>query len=108
VLRPGGALVVVTPRADHLRELVEALGLLAVDPDKERRVSVALEPWLRPMQEREYATRLALSHDDVTRLVAMGPSARHLSAPELARRVATLPQPMDVTAAIRVGRYTGR
>jgi 23S rRNA (guanine745-N1)-methyltransferase len=108
VLRPGGALVVVTPRADHLRELVEALGLLAVDPDKERRVSVALEPWLRPIQDGEYAVRLALSHEDATRLVAMGPSARHLSAAELARRVAGLPQPMDVTAAVRVARYAGR
>jgi len=34
VLRPGGRLVVVTPAADHLTELIEPLGLLRVDPDK--------------------------------------------------------------------------
>src|SRR5205085_2362216 len=34
VLRPDGRLVVVTPAPDHLRELVGALGLLRVDPDK--------------------------------------------------------------------------
>jgi 23S rRNA (guanine745-N1)-methyltransferase len=108
VLRPGGALVVVTPRADHLRELVEALGLLEVDPEKERRVSVALEPWLRPIQEREYAARLSLSPEDALRLVSMGPSARHIGAPELARRIATLPRPLAVTAAVRVARYACR
>jgi 23S rRNA (guanine745-N1)-methyltransferase len=108
VLRPGGALVVVTPRADHLGELVGALGLLEVDPEKERRVSVALEPWLRSIQEREYATRLSLSPDDALRLVSMGPSARHIAAPELARRIAALPRPLLVTAAVRVARYACR
>jgi 23S rRNA (guanine745-N1)-methyltransferase len=108
VLRPGGTLLVVTPRADHLRELVEGLGLLAVDPEKERRVSVALQPWLRPIQEQEYVTRLALSHEDAIRMVGMGPSARHIPAPELARRIAGLPHPVVVTAAVRVARYAGR
>ena len=75
---------------------------------QERRVSVALEPWLRPEHVREYAARLSLSHEDARRLVSMGPSARHIAAPELARRVAALPQPLTVTAAVRVARYAGR
>jgi 23S rRNA (guanine745-N1)-methyltransferase len=108
VLRPGGAVLVVTPRADHLAELVDALGLLAVDPDKDRRLSLALDGWLRPEDSGEYAARLRLSHQDVTGLVAMGPSSRHIPGPELARRIATLPQPVDVTAAVRTTRYVGR
>src|SRR4051812_23114708 len=37
VLRPGGTLLVVTPAADHLTELVAAYGLIHVDPDKAER-----------------------------------------------------------------------
>ena len=42
MLRPDGALLVVTPAADHLAELVDALGLLRVDPDKADRVGASL------------------------------------------------------------------
>src|SRR5919206_373512 len=48
VLRPGGRLVVVTPAADHLAELVGPLGLLTVDPAKADRLTAALGPHLRP------------------------------------------------------------
>jgi 23S rRNA (guanine745-N1)-methyltransferase len=108
VLRPGGAVVVVTPRADHLAELVEPLGLIGVDPEKERRVSLTLEPWLRSENIREYATKLCLSREDALRLVSMGPSARHIAAPDLARRLAALTDPLIVTAAVRVARYARR
>ena len=49
VLRPDGRLVVVTPAADHLGELVGPLGLLRVDPDKADRLAASLEPHLRPV-----------------------------------------------------------
>src|SRR6266536_3566183 len=39
ILRPDGALLVVTPEPDHLGELVAALDLVRVDPDKERRLA---------------------------------------------------------------------
>ena len=39
VLDPDGRLVVVTPAADHLGELVGPLGLLRVDPDKAARLA---------------------------------------------------------------------
>src|SRR5688572_20694208 len=38
VLRPGGALVVVTPTDRHLEPLVSKLGLLTVDERKEERI----------------------------------------------------------------------
>src|SRR5205823_9615897 len=41
ILAPGGALLVVTPEPAHLHELVDTLGLLAVDPDKDRRLDHA-------------------------------------------------------------------
>lgn len=108
VLRPDGVAVVVTPRADHLGEIVGPLGLIGVDPDKENRVARSLERWLQPQDEREYATTLVLSRPDVVRLVGMGPSARHVDPAQLNERVATLPEPVEVTAAVRVTPFSPR
>jgi 23S rRNA (guanine745-N1)-methyltransferase len=103
VLRPGGRLVVVTPAPDHLRGLVDVLGGLAVDAAKDARLAAALEPHLDPVDRTEHRWDLALSHDDATAAIAMGPSARHLS--DLAGRVAALPDPVRTTAAVVVSRY---
>jgi 23S rRNA (guanine745-N1)-methyltransferase len=105
VLHPDGRLLVVTPRPDHLAELVEALGLIGVDPDKERRLDVSLGRWFRVRQSDEYARPLALAHAAVRRLVGMGPSARHLPATLLAERIAALPEPVSVTASVRLTVY---
>src|SRR5690606_10049715 len=42
VLRPTGALIVVTPQPNHLSELVDALDLVRVDPAKQDRLTAAL------------------------------------------------------------------
>ena len=42
VLAPDGALIVVSPTAAHLSELIRPLGMLRVDPDKQRRLAAAL------------------------------------------------------------------
>jgi 23S rRNA (guanine745-N1)-methyltransferase len=108
VLRPGGRLVVVTPAADHLAELVDPLGLLRVDPDKEARLSASLEPHLEPVATAVHREELRLDHAAVRALVGMGPHARHRSADELAAAVAGLPEPVDVTVAVRLGTYLRR
>ena len=105
VLRPGGALLVVTPRPDHLAELVSAFGLLSVDPDKQRRLSATLGRWFRCEQTREYTDQLALHGADALTLVAMGPSARHRDPASLAATAAAWTDPVRVTAAVRVGVY---
>jgi 23S rRNA (guanine745-N1)-methyltransferase len=102
VLRPGGRLVVVTPAADHLAELVEQLGLLRVDPDKGTRTAASLEPHLRPVAAAVHREQLLLDHAAVRTLVGMGPHARHLDVAELARRTAALPEPVPVTVAVDV------
>jgi 23S rRNA (guanine745-N1)-methyltransferase len=100
VLRPDGRLVVVTPAADHLRELVGPLGLLRVDPDKGLRTASSLEPHLRRIATAAHREELALSHAAVRTLVGMGPHARHVRADQLADRVAALPEPVRVTVAV--------
>jgi 23S rRNA (guanine745-N1)-methyltransferase len=106
VLRPGGRLVVVTPAADHLTELVGPLGLLTVDPAKADRLAAGLGPHLRPVGTSAHRARLALDHAAVRTLVGMGPHARHLAAGELSARLAALPAEVEVTVAVDVGSWT--
>jgi 23S rRNA (guanine745-N1)-methyltransferase len=105
VLRPGGRLVVVTPGADHLTELVGPLGLLRVDPDKAARLATSLEPHLRPMGTTAFRTRLALDRADVVPLVGMGPHARHLAREAVTDSLAALPEPVVVTISVDVTTY---
>jgi 23S rRNA (guanine745-N1)-methyltransferase len=102
VLAPGAGLVVVTPAERHLAELVAPLGLLRVDPAKRERLAERLAPHLAPVARRDVTFTMALAHDDVARLVAMGPSAHHVGGEELGRRLRALPDPCPVTAAVVV------
>ncbi|TFV64588.1 methyltransferase domain-containing protein [Geodermatophilus sp. DF01-2] len=106
VLRPGGRLVVVTPAADHLAELVGPLGLLRVDPEKARRLAATLEPHLRPDVASGRRERLGLHRTAVTTLIGMGPHARHLAPGELAAAVARLPERTAVTVSVDVSTWT--
>jgi 23S rRNA (guanine745-N1)-methyltransferase len=108
VLRPGGRLVVATPEPEHLAEVVGPLGLLRVDPDKEARLSAALEPHLEPVATAVHREQLRLDHAAVRALVGMGPHARHRSREELAAAVAGLPDPVTVGVAVRLGTYLRR
>lgn len=99
ILRDDGLLVVVTPAPEHLAELRDALGLLDVDPDKERRVENALSPFFERASSRALRWTMALSREDVLSLAGMGPSARHLDAATLAARAEALPAPVTVTGA---------
>ena len=105
VLAPGGRLVVATPAADHLGELVGPLGLLSVDPDKADRLSGALEPHLARVRTTTHRQELSLGRAEVRVLVGMGPHARHLDPGELDERLAVLPEPVAVTVAVDVATY---
>jgi 23S rRNA (guanine745-N1)-methyltransferase len=105
VLRPGGRLVVVTPAADHLTELIGRLGLLRVDPDKAGRLAATLEPHLRPAVTVSHRELLALDHAAVATLVGMGPHARHLSPSALTASLAALAEPAAVTVSVDLTTY---
>ncbi len=105
VLRAGGRLVVVTPAADHLAELIGRLGLLSVDPAKAERLSASLAPHLRSVASVAHREELRLDHAAVRTLVGMGPHARHLAADELTARIAGLPEPVRVTVAVDVATW---
>jgi 23S rRNA (guanine745-N1)-methyltransferase len=105
VLRPGGRLVVVTPAADHLTELVGPLGLLRVDPDKAARLAASLEPHLEPVASTQYRERLRLDRSAVATLVGMGPHARHVAREEVVTALASFSEPIVVTVAVDIATY---
>ena len=101
VLVPGGALIVCTPGASHLRETRDALGLIGIDARKEDRLADAFAGYaVSGVTPVRYELRLG--HADLTDLVAMGPNARHTGADVLAARVAALPDPFPVTVDVTV------
>jgi 23S rRNA (guanine745-N1)-methyltransferase len=108
ILSPRGALVVVTPDAGHLHELVGPLGLLTVDAEKASGVDARLSGQFTRASTVELRTRVALSRDDVLAAASMGPSAHHVSGTELAARVAAVPDPYKVTLGVDVTVYARR
>ncbi|MFY1652102.1 putative RNA methyltransferase [Solwaraspora sp. WMMB762] len=108
ILRPRGALIVVTPLPDHLGEVIGPLGLLRVDPAKDDRTGAALRHHFDRVALHVLRRRLCLSHRDVTALVRMGPSARHTDPADLASAIAALPEPVTVTAAVQLAIYRCR
>jgi 23S rRNA (guanine745-N1)-methyltransferase len=108
VLRPDGALLVVTPAKGHLAELVEAAELVTVDRRKEDRLAASLEPDFTLGRREELTIPLRLSRAGAGTLIAMGPSARHTDAAVIRERLARLRDPVPVTAAFRLSVYRPR
>jgi 23S rRNA (guanine745-N1)-methyltransferase len=86
ILRPGGAVIVVTPAKAHLSPLVDDLGLLSVDDEKERRVTRALEGF-EETGRRSIEFDMHLDPHDIAGVVGMGPSAWHTDATALRERI---------------------
>jgi 23S rRNA (guanine745-N1)-methyltransferase len=90
VLSPDGLLLVVTPTARHLTELVGPLGLLSVDEQKRDRVEQSLGEYFRLVGEESCEMSLSLGRSDIETLVGMGPSAHHVGVEELRARIGGL------------------
>lgn len=108
VLRPSGALVVVTPTSGHLVELRESMGLLNVDETKAVRLERSLSAHFELADETLLEHAVSLTPRDVTDLVLMGPTARHHTAEEVRDRAARLPEHSDVRTSFRLATYHPR
>ncbi|MCW2896507.1 MAG: hypothetical protein JWO75_5996 [Actinomycetia bacterium] len=106
VLAPDGTLIVATPGPDHLMEVRQSLGLIGIDERKPARLADAYGGYARTAVTA-VRYQLRLGHADLTDLVAMGPSARHVGADALAARVAALPAAVTVTVDVEVRSYQG-
>jgi 23S rRNA (guanine745-N1)-methyltransferase len=100
ILRPGGVLLVITPAAEHLAELIGPLGLLSVDERKRERLEDNLGPHFSLEGESEHRGEMTLTHRDLAALAGMGPSAWHADQDAMNERIARLPDPQAVTRAV--------
>lgn len=97
VLHPAGLLLVVIPQPDHLAELRAAAPLLGIEPDKAAGILRRFAPDLRLTQRDALRWDLLLPREDVTDLVRMSPSHRHLTEP-----LAPAAAPLRVTCAVEL------
>jgi 23S rRNA (guanine745-N1)-methyltransferase len=108
ILAPGGALLAVTPTTRHLHELVGPLGLLSVPDDKEDRLDAQLTSHFELAERRTIEHAMFLTRDESAQLVRMGPSAWHVDEESVDERLATLPDPLAVTASMTMSRFVLR
>ncbi|MGW5523375.1 putative RNA methyltransferase [Gordonia sp. NPDC003950] len=106
VLTPDGHLVIVSPQADHLHELIAPMGMLNVAPDKDTRIEAAMEPDFEILGRRSVRSAVVVDAPVIADLVAMGPSAFHhprAHIDELAAQwVAQAGGPIEVTCAVTI------
>jgi 23S rRNA (guanine745-N1)-methyltransferase len=105
VLAPDGRLLVVTPNQQHLGELVDVLGLVSVDEQKERRLEESLAGEFERVGTEPVEETMRLDRSAVEQLVLMTPSARHLNYRELLQRIAVLPEPAIVTLSVNLSTW---
>ena len=105
ILAANGSLIVVTPTASHLAELIAPLELLSVDPNKDTAVAASLEDRFQMVRNDLHEQMLHLSHEEVAALVGMGPSAWHVDHGKLVERIAALPERVTATASVQVSSY---
>ncbi|MEC5181052.1 methyltransferase domain-containing protein [Arthrobacter sp. CG_A4] len=108
VLRPGGRLVVVTPRPGHLAEVAGQTGMLGIEPAKDERLTAALEGSFTALTTNDLDLQLSLGPDDVARLALMGPAGHHLDRGSLASLTAGLPPLTHVSARFRLSVFEPR
>jgi 23S rRNA (guanine745-N1)-methyltransferase len=105
VLAPAGRLLVVTPNQRHLTELVDVLGMVSVDEEKERRLRDSLAGEFVQVGSDVVEETMALDRTAVEQLVLMTPSARHLNYRELLQQIAVLPEPAIVTLSVTLSTW---
>lgn len=105
VVTADGLLVVVTPTADHLAELIGPLGMLTVDSGKDAKLAASLAGRFVADGAEVVRASLYLDRADRRRLVLMGPAARHVDRAALDATLADGPERMTATLAVTVSRW---
>jgi 23S rRNA (guanine745-N1)-methyltransferase len=107
VLAPGGVLITVTPRPEHLDGLVGPLGLIDVDPDKETRLAASFGTAFTRLDTAAVVYETALTRETAELVALMGPSAWHTDE-SFPGRLAELPEPIAATVAVDVTAWLAR
>ncbi|MFC8303374.1 putative RNA methyltransferase [Specibacter sp. NPDC057265] len=102
ILKPEGALVVITPTAAHLASMAREMGMLGIQEGKEEALIQALAQHFAPAGSTELEVPLELSPADVGNVALMGPAGHHLDAAALKARLPQLPPVTKATAGFRI------
>ncbi|MDH3015472.1 methyltransferase type 11 [Gordonia alkanivorans] len=86
VLQPHGGLVVVSPAADHLAEIIEPMQMLRVDSGKYERLQATFADGFEVVDSSTIRHVIELDAQTVGDLVAMGPSAFHADDADIRSR----------------------
>ncbi|SDU45903.1 putative RNA methyltransferase [Gordonia westfalica] len=86
VLQPHGGLVVVSPAADHLAEIIEPMQMLRVDSGKSERLQATFADGFEVVDSSTIRHVIELDAQTVGDLVAMGPSAFHADDADIRSR----------------------
>lgn len=102
VLRPGGRLVVVTPRPGHLAGIAAVTGMLAIEEGKDARLAEGMSGHFDGTGGADVDIPLALTHPEAADLAFMGPAGHHLARDVILERLAVRAEPVRAEAKFRV------
>jgi len=102
ILAPGGRLVVVTPQAGHLVELIEPFKMISVDPEKTERLERSLGTLGEGAISRNLEWTMNLGRQEIRDLVSMGPSAGRLEPEAMEAVLEELEEESAVAAAVTI------
>lgn len=88
VLRPGGRVIVVTPRSGHLAEIAERTGMLSIEPGKDERLAGSMQEFFTPWDSVQLDVELTLNGRDIADVAFMGPAGHHLERSALLDSIA--------------------
>lgn len=83
ILKPGGLLVVVTPRTGHMAEIREVVNTIKVSSSKAAELDEKLNPYFAEIACGELTESLVMTDGQVLDLVMMGPNAHHVTETEV-------------------------
>ncbi|MDQ0678345.1 23S rRNA (guanine745-N1)-methyltransferase [Arthrobacter pascens] len=102
VLRPGGRLVVVTPRAGHLAAVTRQTGMLGIGADKDDRLAESMSGHFVVRSVQDLDVPMVLTRGDVADLAFMGPAGHHLDRAAIYGRLDGLAAATEVEARFRI------
>lgn len=108
VLRPGGRLVVATPRPGHLSAIAAVTGMLGIQEGKEDRLGQSMAEYFDTSSAAAVDIPFELSRRDAADLALMGPAGHHLDRDSLQARLAALAEPLRADAQFQVTVFTLR
>jgi 23S rRNA (guanine745-N1)-methyltransferase len=84
ILKPGGHLLIIIPQNSHLATLRRQFSLLNIEPDKETAIQTQLKGQFYLVKRQAITFPLHLDQKALAAVIAMSPSARHLTPAQMA------------------------